>query len=68
MMEGKDTDKNTPHTSKDTAGQDDLQVRQRLRTLVELAITIGRRKGMFKSLPPLEEDNPDTGPAEETER
>jgi hypothetical protein len=67
-MEGKDSDKNTPDASKDTAGQDDLQVRQRLRTLVELAISIGRRKGMFKSLPPLEEDSPDTGLTGETDR
>jgi hypothetical protein len=63
-MEEKDTTNNTPHTSKGTSSQDDLQVRQRLRTLAGLAMSIGRRKGM----PPLEDDNPNTGSDQETKR
>ena len=61
-------DRNTEHITSGTIGYEDLQVRQRLRTLIELAISIGRRQGMFNSLPPHEEDKPNTDPGDETGR
>ena len=67
-MERKDTDRQTQDACDDTSNVNDLQVRYRLRTLVELAIDIGRRKGMFKSLPPLEEDKHNIEPSDRVER
>jgi len=63
-MVKKDADRNTSDAFGDTSSHDDLQVRYRLRTLVELAISIGRRKGMFKGLPPLEEDKLNIEPSD----
>ena len=60
-MEKKDTDGNTLDIRDSTDSLNSLQVRYRLRTLLDLAITIGRREGMFKSLPPLAEDVSEKG-------
>ena len=64
-MERNDTDRKTSDACDDTSSLNNLQVRYRLRTLIELAISIGRRKGMFKSLPPLEEDKLNVEPSDE---
>ena len=60
-MERKDTDGNASDVRDNTDSLNSLQVRYRLRNLLNLAITIGRREGMFKSLPSLVEDVPDKG-------
>ena len=48
-MEREDADRNTSDACGDTSAHNDPQVRYRLRTLIDLAISIGRRQGMFKS-------------------
>ena len=44
------------YKSEDCPNPRDPKVQQRLRNLVDLAMCIGRREGMFKSLLPLPED------------
>jgi hypothetical protein len=55
-MKRKETDRKTSDVRGNMSSLSDLQVRYRLRTLIELSISIGRCGGMFRSLPPLEKN------------
>jgi hypothetical protein len=56
-----DTEREIVYQYEYESSANNLQVQHRLRILLDLAIRIGRREGMFKSLPSPAEDTAEKG-------